>query len=113
MSWAKRNKRSSEPFVRLSRELLFKSSEWWSFRPAARDIYLLLKAKYNGRNNGNIRLYYSEIRGRRIPGLRSDKAISSAFKELESAGWLERTELGGLYRHLNEYRLTGKHDKLL
>jgi hypothetical protein len=112
MKKGKRDQRSP-PFVRLAKELLFKHHEWWSLRPGARDIYLLLKAKYNGSNNGSIRLYYSEIRERKICGLRSSKAISSAFRELERAGWIERTRLGGLYRHLNDYRLTGKHDNLL
>jgi len=113
MSRAKRLKGRCEPFVRLSKELLFRGPEWWTLRPGARDVYLLLKAKYNGSNNGSIRLYYSEIRRRAISGLRSDKAISSAFKELERVGWIERTQHGGLYRHINDYRLTGKHDKLL
>jgi hypothetical protein len=101
------------PFIRLAKELLYKCPEWWELHPGSRDIYLLLKGKYNGVNNGQLRLYYSEIRKRKIRGLRSDKAISRAFRELESKGLVERTKIGGLYHYINEYRLTGKYDCLL
>ena len=103
------------PFVMLPKSIILgpDCSTWWSLPPGARDIYIMLKAAYNGSNNGSIFLYYSEISKRRIKGLQSDKAISSAFKKLESTGWIKRTRIGGLYRFKNAYRLTGKFDTLV
>jgi len=100
-----------EPFVALSKEMILKCTEWRELTPQARDIYVLLKAKYNGKNNGQIRLYYSEMR--QFAGLKQNKTISRHFKELEGRGWIRRTKLGGMFRYLNEYALTGKYDKLL
>jgi hypothetical protein len=103
------------PFVRLPKSIILGAdcSAWWSLPPGARDIYTMLKAAYNGSNNGSIFLYYSQILAKRIKGLQSDKAISSAFKKLEATGWIKRTRIGGLYRFKNAYRLTGKFDRLL
>lgn len=101
------------PFIMLAKEMLFKCPEWCALSSGARDVYLLLKGKYNGSNNGQIRLYYTDIKKLKISGLRSDKAISRAFHELESGGWTERTKLGGLHRFINEYRLTAKYDRFI
>jgi len=107
-----RRDRSCPPFVALSKDLLLKRHEFWDLSPAARDLYLLLKSRYTGANNGTIRLYYSEIKKLKISGLRGDKVISRAFFELEAEGWILRTKIGGLHRFINEYRLSGKHDQL-
>ncbi len=93
-------------FVMLPRKML-RNNEWRMLSPAAREVYIQLKVKYNANNNGNIRLYYSELEN--IEGLRSPSSKSKAFKELEEKGWVTRTKLGGLFRHFNEYRLTWKH----
>lgn len=99
----KKDKRS--PFVGLSRNML-KSKEWrQDLRPAEREIYILIKYKFTGSNNGEIMLYYSEIED-----MYSSATISKALKGLESKGWIKRTRCGGLYRFKNEYELTGKHD---
>lgn len=98
----------NQPFVPLGKEMLFKCEEWKEFSPAARDIYIMLKAKYNRKNNGEIRLHYSELK--KIKGLRNQRTISRGFKELEEKGWITRSKEGGLYRVSTEYTLTGKHD---
>lgn len=95
----------------IGKGMLFRSPEWRGLGPAAKILYLYLKAKYNGGNNGQIRLYYSELKG--IKGLGSQTTISRGFKELESKGWIERTKIGGLYRYMNEYKLTGKYDECI
>ena len=92
----------------LGRDMLYNCTEWKSLPLCAKYFYIKLKAKYNGSNNGNIRLYYSELKGEK--GLSSHSTISRAIKELENNGWIERTKLGGLYRHFNEFRLTEKFD---
>lgn len=103
----RKRKRIGKSFVMLPRKML-KNKEWRQLSPAAKTIYIHLKAKYNGSNNGKIRLYYSELKD--IKGLASDPTISRAFKELEKKGWLKKTNRGGLYRLINEYALTWKYD---
>lgn len=109
----KKSKRDTycPPFVGIGKDLLLKRPEWWQLSHGGRDIYLLLKAKYNGSNNGKIRLSYVEILKKRISGLRSAKAIARTFRELESEKWIERTKIGGLHRFTNEYRLLGTYDR--
>ena len=102
-----------EPFVRMGRDIILKSDAWHSFHARSRDFYILLKSKYNGSNNGQLALYYSEICAKKITGLSSHKGVSAAILELEQAGWIERTKIGGLHRWKNTYRLTGKEDRLL
>lgn len=97
-------------FVAIPRKTL-RSNEWGELTPAAKLLYIHLKSKYNGSNNGSIRLYYSELKG--IKGISSSSTISKARKELEDKGWIKREKLGGLYRYYNEYKLTGKYDDCL
>lgn len=110
MSRSKKSK-PSKSFVMLSRGMLLRSPEWKGLSPAAKLAYVYLKAKYNGSNNGVIRLYYSELKG--VKGISSSTTISKALKELQEKGWLKRTQLGGLIRYFNEFELTGKYDDYL
>ena len=84
------------------------SEEWKGLSSAAKNIYIQMKGKYNANNNGQIRLFYSELR--KIKGLSGSRTISGGFKELESKEWIKRTKKGGMYGRPNEYELTGKHD---
>jgi len=113
MAKVRKGKRDAyyKPFVALGKQMIFGCEEWRSLSAAAREVYILVKAKYNGHNNGQIRLYYSEIR--KFKGLKQNKSIGRAIKELETKGWIRRTKVGGLYRYFNEYELTGQHDKLI
>lgn len=105
MSWAKRKKNKRfNSFVSIPRKTL-RSKEWKGLSSAAKIFYIHLKSKYNGYNNGDIRLYYSELKG--IRGLSSSATISRARKELEEKEWIKRMKLGGLFRYYNEYELTG------
>jgi len=91
--------------------MLYHCQEWKELGVAAKLLYLYIKGKYNGANNGLIRLYYSELKN--VKGLASPTTISQAIKELETKGWIERTKAGGLHRYFNNYRLTGKYDEHL
>jgi hypothetical protein len=97
-------------FVRLERRLLFHSPEWRQLSARAKIFYLYLKAKYNTTNNGALQLHFSELHD--LPELRSRKSFYGAARELQIAGWIERTKPGGLFRNPNLYRLTFRHDKL-
>ena len=100
-------------FVALPREWFHKSNcpEWKALSAAAKLLYEYLKAGWNGSNNGQITLHYSQLRG--VKGISSSSTISKAFKELEQTGWINKSALGGLYRKTNQYELTGKHDPYL
>jgi hypothetical protein len=97
-------------FVALERGLL-RNPEWRRLSSRAKIWYLYLKGKYNGRNNGEIQLHFSELHD--LPDLRGRRAFYGAARELEAAGWIKRTNSGGLYRNPNTYRLTGHFDGML
>ena len=84
------------------------SPEWAALCTAAKIIFIQMKGKYNVKNNGKIKLYYSELR--KIKGLKCSRSISKGFQELEYKGWIRRTKLGGAYGRSNEYELMGKYD---
>lgn len=91
--------------------MLLRSEAWKALSAAAKILYLYVKCKYNGSNNGEIVLNYSELRG--VRGVCSPSTISKAFRELERSGWITRTQVGGLYRFQNKYSLTGTHDEYI
>ncbi len=108
MSWVKRQrKKRFNNFVMIPRKIL-NMDEWKNLSPAAKILYIHLKTRYNGSNNGKIHLHYSELAG--IKGLSSHSTVSKAFKELLEKEWVKKTTLGGLYRYSNEFELTGKYD---
>lgn len=108
MSYSKRKKNKPyNSFVAIPRKTLW-CEEWKKLSPCAKFLYIYIKSKYNGSNNGNIRLYYPELEG--IRGISAPATISKAIKELERNSWVLRTKIGGLYRNFNEYELTGKYD---
>lgn len=109
MKKGKRDFHSS--FVRLPRELIFRSEEWRNLSPRAKVFYLTLKAKYNGANNGDIRLCYSELKT--DASFKSPKSVSAAMRELEKGEWIVRVKRGGLFRYENRFRITGKFDAML
>ena len=98
-----------EPFIALGKGMILRCREWKELSPAAKIFYITLKAKFNGCNNGEIRLYYSELKS--IRGLRSSGTISKAIRELDQKEWIKRTKLGGLHRNFTDFELTGKFDK--
>ncbi len=93
-------------FVPIDRRMLLHSPEWADLSLASKVLYLQIKAKHTGYNNGDLRLHYSEAER-----IMSAGTIARRFKELETKGWIERTPVGGKYRWVNDIRLTGKYDK--
>ena len=104
-----KNKRKKfNNFIMLGRDMLLHCGEWKRLSPAAKLVYITLKAKHNGSNNGEICLHYTELEAGR--GLGSPSTVSNAFKELEKKGWIKRTSYGGLFRIPNKYGMTGRFD---
>jgi len=87
---------------------LFHTKEWAALPPPEKILYLHVKARYIPGNNGKIAMPYTAMR--RIEGCKSSRTISMAFAGLIEKGWLEREQLGGLYRKINTYKLTFKYD---
>lgn len=85
-----------------------KEDPWRSLSAAAKIFYWHLKGRYNGANNGEIRLTYAAMRG--VKGCSNDHAIARAVKELEKKKWIKIEKKGGLYRHNNFYTITFKYD---
>lgn len=95
-------------FVALTRETM-RSDQWRKgLSSSEKVLYMHLKVKYVGYNNGEICLHYSEL-----VGLMSKGTAWRAFKGLEEKGWIEKTKIGGLFRFINHYKLTGKYDNAL
>lgn len=110
MKEKRRRRKKHNSFVMLDRWLLFQCKEWQDLSNSARVLYVLLKGKYNGSNNGEIRLYYSELL--KYKGFSSSSTIRKAIKELEEKGWIGRTRIGGLIRYSNKFKLTGRYDRI-
>ena len=64
----RRREKIPKSFVMLPRMTLNRE-HWRELSPSVKILYVHLKAKYNGQNNGQIRLHYSELVG--IKGLSS------------------------------------------
>jgi len=95
------------PHVGIERRTL-KEEHWQGLSAAAKIFYIHLKGRYNGSNNGAIKLPYSAMRD--VKGCCNARAISKAIKELEAKSWIKRKKKGGLYRYDNLYKLTFKYN---
>jgi len=96
------------PFTAIERSAYF-MPEWNGLSAAAKTLYPRLKANYNGSNNGEIELPYEDMKN--CKGCSAHSTLSRAFKELEKKEWIELTQLGGLFRRINKYKLTFKHER--
>ena len=94
---------STERFVKLTCPLI-ESEAWRWLRPISKAVYIELKRRYNGLNNGKISLSLSEAA--RI--LKASKSsISRALKQLETHGFIKLIKKGYFTgRMASEYALT-------
>lgn len=104
---AKKRRSKGLQHIGIERRTL-KMKDWRSLSAAAKIFYIHLKGRYNGANNGDIRLSYRAMKD--VEGCSHPRSISAAVKELQRKGWIRIREHGGLYRHNNYYQLTFKHD---
>jgi hypothetical protein len=109
MKKGKDRRRFNGAFVVLGKGMLFQCREWHALSLGARSLYILVKSKFTGSNNGGLCVSYSEAT--RYGGLKSSQTVSRCFKELEVKGWIKATERGGLFRRPTKYQLTGTFDK--
>jgi len=95
-------------FVGIERDTIIRNPEWRTLNAPAKIFYIHLKARFNGSNNGKIRLPYSTMVG--VKGCSSKTSCAKAIKELEQKEWIKVKKRGGMYRHDNFYKLTFKHE---
>jgi len=97
-------KKKGPPFVMLDKRML-RGEPWKELSHTEQIAYIYIKANFNGSNNGEIPLTYSELEG-----ILGHKTVWKALKGLEQKGWIRKTQHGGLYRYYCLYELTGTHD---
>lgn len=88
----KKNKRGAGRFVQLS-EYLQSTAAWQDLKPGPRALYIAIKRRYNGRNNGRIFLSHREAADeinvhRNTIGPYFDALISHGFIRIEQASYL-------------------------
>jgi hypothetical protein len=98
-----RKKQKAPPFVMVRRDLL-EDPEWQKLSSSAKVIYIYLRAKFNYKTFQEMTLAYSEVKD-----MMSSKTISKAFKELQSAGFIEKTKHGGLFGGVCVYKFIGQY----
>ncbi|NRP19899.1 hypothetical protein LPJGGPFB_03157 [Ensifer adhaerens] len=82
-----------ERHVRLP-EWLLASAAWRSLSVYSKLLYIEIKRRYNGNNNGDISLSHREAQD--LMGC-SNKPIPAAFKELEVKGFIKAAERGSFH----------------
>jgi hypothetical protein len=85
---------------------VLRSAAWLSLTPVARTVYVQLRLRFNGSNNGAIP--YSAREAAEECRINKDTA-SRAFAELQAKGFIECATPGGFtrkVRHATEWRLT-------
>lgn len=98
----KGKKRSSPGFVQVWDKLI-DSEAWKELSCYARTVYIEIRHKYNGSNNGNLSYTYRE--GIRIM---TRNRFSKALKELVNNGLIDIIRSGGLYRKNNIFGLSNR-----
>jgi DNA-binding transcriptional MocR family regulator len=100
----KKGGRGSLPFVQLHHYLL-KSAAWADLKPLERALYLALKQRYNGRNNGSIG--YGVREAAHDLGVSSNTA-NAAFWSLQAHGFVTvgKGSTFGQKRMAQEWTLT-------
>lgn len=104
----RRRGKENPDFVGIERRVINNSKEWDNLSAAAKILYIHLKGRFNGRNNGDIELPYLSMKG--VKGCKSSRTFSNAADELEKKKWIKRSTVGGLYRYKKKYTLTFKYD---
>ncbi|MFG6637040.1 helix-turn-helix domain-containing protein [Sulfitobacter sp. 1A12126] len=102
----KRGKKGDNPQYTTLYYGFLKSEAWRSLSGAAVKIWFELHTRYNGGNNGNVRLSLNEA----AKALSLSKGTAQrAFVELEEKGFIALHSPGAWYhRRAHEYRLTTK-----
>jgi len=108
MARYRKPKIKGESHVGMSRRVYF-NKLFDGLSPGAKIFYWYLKSRFDGVNNGDIKLPYSVMRN--VLGCTNSKTTKAAIDELESKGWIKIRKKGGLLYYSNYYKLTFKHEQ--
>ena len=100
MSGYKKKQNRFPPFIPIFRDML-KSKSWENLTNASRVAYIHLKAKCVSSNPGELTLSYAEMER-----IMRRETFSTALKQLETTGFIVRTQRGGLFRRRNFFQLS-------
>lgn len=92
-------KKRYKPFVMLHKDVL-RSPAWEALTNAARVAYLHIRLDENGRNEGRLKLPYSQALR-----LMDKRTFSRALRQLQELGFIIVTKHGGLYNQCSEFGL--------
>lgn len=84
---SKQSKTHTEPFVGISKSLL-QSPAFIALDPSAVKLYIDLRLKYTGFNNGNIDATLTNLKHR---GWSSQHTLARAIRQLEAVGFIKKT----------------------
>lgn len=96
----KKKRNRYPPFVMLPNELI-DSKAWKELSCYAVRVYIEIKHKYNGKNDGNLSYTYRE--GIKIM---NKKRFTKALRELVNNGLIDIIRSGGLYKKCNIFGLS-------
>ena len=85
------------------RKDLLKDHNWRKLSSSAKVLYIYLRQKFNYKTFQEVTLAYSEVKD-----MMSSKTVSRAFKELQQAGFIEKTKQGGLFGGVCAYKFIGQ-----
>ena len=90
---------------------VWRSEEWDKLTPMEKLLYLEVKSRYDGRNNGKIYVPITKLEQKY-----SRKVVSKIYGAgdkkgtLEQKEWVETHLNGGYYRYKRYFKLTWKYD---
>ena len=93
------------PHIRIYHSLIH-SPAWRVTGSSAKDLFIDLRVRLNGSNNGGIAAVFSQLKHR---GWRSKTTLHKALRELEALGFIAKTRQGGIAsmsRTCSLYRFT-------
>jgi hypothetical protein len=102
---AKGRRKGGGQFVPISYPMA-RSDAWRSLSGPAAKVYVELRSRFNGYNNGRLSLSFAEAADLLAVG---KSTVGRAFEELEEKGFVEKTKQGHWYgRQASEWAVTDK-----
>jgi hypothetical protein len=100
--WKKKNQPIKEPFIHVTKRM-FDSESYKQLTNASRVALLLLRRQVNGKGQGEIVCPYSAALA-----YMNKNTFSRAIKQLIKLGFIEKQQMGGMFRRTNTYRFSDK-----
>ena len=96
-------RKTNDRHVRLTADMI-NSEAWRDLRATSIKLYIALKLRYNGENENEIELPYSEVEKIGI----SKNRVKKCFDDLITHGFIEYAHQGRFSRTANKYKLSSK-----